>query len=397
MAEPILIRPTPGTEHCTWLLGREFDVSAKGEGDLAAAAQAAAGGPATLLLPGTEVLLTRVRLPVRSRRRARTAVPWALEDRLVTDVEALHFALGAVEGDEWPVAVVTRSVLAGWLARCDAAGLDVHSVVPEPLALPRPAPGEWTVLEEAESVAVRTDAALGFSCESDLLAVVAGAETPPEAIRLWRTSAAPGAQWPAPFHDVPTEVEALADPPIGAFIEADRAPINLLQGSFSRREKRLEMLRQWRLPAALAAALLVVLGLQGMLAYIEMGQRQAELEARIQALYQEAFPEARPTADPRAQVQSRLRALRAQDGGDSRFSETVLSAGTVIEEQGDARLEALEWVRGRLELDVAAGELADLDALQRGLEEQGLPAELSNVDRDGDRVAARLTVTEASP
>lgn len=395
MAERILIRPSPQAERCSWRLLDGADGGTVGHGDLAAAAAAAAGRPATVLVPGTETLLTRVRLPVRSRSRARAAIPWALEERLAQDVEELHFALGSVADGEWPVAVVAHAWLADLLARCEAAGLAVDVVVPEPLALPEPMADQWQALETGGQVVVRMDADTGFACETDLLAVVAAAETPPEVVHVQRVADARPAAWPDTF-TVGDAIPITGDPLV-ACTAADPPRLNLLQGVFSRREKNLERLRAWRLPAALAAALVLLSLVEAGISHVELGQRQVELEERVQALYRDTFPDARATQDPRAQMRSRLQALRGGGSGDdSRFTDMMLAAGEVISGRDGARMVAAEWRNGTLDLDVEADQLAELDAIQRGLGDRGMSTELSSVDRDGERVSGRLRVREGA-
>ena len=393
MTERILIRPSPQAERCTWRLLDGADDGTVGHGDLAAAAAAAAGRPATVLVPGTETLLTRVRLPVRNRTRARSAIPWALEDRLAQDVEELHFALGSVVDGDWPVAVVARPYLADLLERCATAGLTVDAVVPEPLALPEPASGQWQALEIGGQVVVRMDADTGFACEPDLLAVVAAAETPPESVHVQRVAHTDPAVWPDTF--TVADATPIAGDPLIACTAVDPPRLNLLQGEFSRREKRLEQLRAWRLPAAVAAALVLVSLVQGVISHVELGQRQAQLEERIQAVYRDTFPDARATQDPRGQVRSRLQALRGGGSGDeSRFTDMMLAAGEVITGRDGARMMSAEWRAGTLDLEIEASQLAALDAIQRGLGDRGMSTELSGVDRDGGRVSARLRVRE---
>lgn len=390
MSDMIVIRPSPGEAGCTWMV----DGGAVDAGELGAAAAVADGRPAVVLVPGTEVLLARVRLAVRNRERARAAIPWALEDRLAADVDGLHFALGRFDGEQWPVAVVARGLLDDLLARCTAAGLDVRAVVPEPLALPLPGADAWSVLEESGRVTVRMDADAGFACEPTLLPVVAGAAGTPARVSVQRAAGTEPPEWPAAFAGTGASDASECRQALAAFTEAGRPRINLLQGSYSRAEQRLEMLRRWRVPGGLAVALLAVVGIQALLAYADRGEREAELRERIQTVYQQAFPEARATRDPRAQMEARLRVLRGTIREDeSRFAETVLRAGEVITAHDDARLTGLSWREGLLELHIEAARLPDLDAIQRGLGDRGMGAELRGVDRDEDGVSGRLRVT----
>ena len=74
-------------------------------GVLADAASEVSGQRIVVLAPGSDGLLTRVRIPGRGRQKLLRAVPYALEEQLSEVVENLLFAVGsAQEDDAWPVA-----------------------------------------------------------------------------------------------------------------------------------------------------------------------------------------------------------------------------------------------------------------------------------------------------
>ncbi len=84
-----------------------------------------------LVAPGEAITLHRIPLPGRKRTLWARAVPYALEDQLIDDIEALHFALGQTpDGDGLPVATVDHHVLRGWLETCAQAGLMPVAVIP---------------------------------------------------------------------------------------------------------------------------------------------------------------------------------------------------------------------------------------------------------------------------
>ncbi|MBT8063156.1 MAG: type II secretion system protein GspL, partial [Gammaproteobacteria bacterium] len=115
-------------------------------GPLENAAGEGAGLRVVALVPGTECLLTRVRIPGNKRQKLLRAVPYALEDQLSDEVENLHFALGDRDGDgQWPVAVISRAYLESLLETLSGAGLDVQQVIPEVLAIPYNQ-GDYSVL-----------------------------------------------------------------------------------------------------------------------------------------------------------------------------------------------------------------------------------------------------------
>lgn len=387
MAADLTVRLAPAEDDdCTW---RDQDGVVSGRGSLSAAAEAAGGRRVHLLVPGSDVLITRVAVPAAQRARARTAIPWALEDRLVDDVESLHFALGERhDTGEWSVAVVARRTLDAWLERCARAGIQPVSVCPEPLALPAPEAGEWVALEEPGAVIVRTADDGGFACEHGMLALASGAREKPTRIRRL---GAPVADWPPELAPALGPPEPVNDP---AAVFTGAGGIELLQGPYSRRERTGRQLRRWRLPAAIGAALLIVVGIHLALEYAGLGAREAQLRERMQAVFQQTFPDVQQVRDPRAQMAARLRSLRGEGDGGADFAGLLARAGGVLAESSGTRLSGLTWRGGTLELEIAADDLQALDRVQRGFTEVGLGAQLRGADRGEDGINGRITVTE---
>ena len=95
MAETLVIRLRAAPEApASWLI-----VDANGarsgptrSGAVADAVPLAAGRRVLLLVPGSEVTLAEPELPLRGGARVAQAVPFALEEHLASDVDALHFA-----------------------------------------------------------------------------------------------------------------------------------------------------------------------------------------------------------------------------------------------------------------------------------------------------------------
>ena len=71
-----------------------------------------------VILPAAEVTLAEPDLPPAGAARIAQAVPFALEEQLASDLENLHFAVGARNpaASATPVAIVSRSLLDRWQA-----------------------------------------------------------------------------------------------------------------------------------------------------------------------------------------------------------------------------------------------------------------------------------------
>ncbi len=397
MSNAALLRlATPDEGRCSWRLpGAEGEARTR-EGTPAQAAAALAGHRLMLLIPGSEVLITRVEVPARTRSKAAAAIPWALEDRLAQEVEELHFALGPVDGEGcWPVAVVARARLDAYLGAVRGAGLEPHSIVAEPLALHAPAEQGWTVLEEPGRITVRTGFHTGFTAEPELMAGLAATLATPERIDRYTVTGTQEMAWPEALqHAVDAGQPRRPIPDALAAFDPAAGGIDLRQGPYSRTEQIGRIVRQWRVPAALAAAF-VALSLTGTaLEYARLGERQQQLRERMEQIFRETFPEVQRVVNPRSQMTTRLESLR-EGGGGAGFLELMARAGDPVANADGITLEAVAWRNQRLQLELQATDLQNLDRLRERLGANGLDAELERAERQGEQVAGEIRVREA--
>lgn len=390
MAALMLIRPTAAGEW-TWTPA-VGDHDQAGRGSPLDAARAASGHRVVVLVPGVEVSLTLVDVPVRNRGDAVAAIPWALEERLIDDVETLHFAVGTRTADDpWPVAIVSRTDIERLLAECAEAGLEPHVLLPEPLALPVPGDDAWTALEEADRVTVRTGADSGFACEPGMLSIVLAGEDPPGHMTRYCTADAPESQWPESFAAVLARADRVqCHEPVTAFSDASNPRLNLLQGAYARSRRHVQQLRRWLLPAGLAAGVAALALAQATIEHFALVERESQLRAQMERIYREAFPDAQRVVDPRAQMEGQLRALQGGENGETDFMEAIARVARPLAGNDDIRLTELEWRDGTLDLSLRTNRLDQLDHMQQALVQAGFKAELRGVDRDEDRVVGRI-------
>src|ERR1700678_2917790 len=120
MPQTLLLRiPSPGQEETEWLTIDDSGLSEtiRQRGSLTLAAAVAGTGNVVVLAPATQILLAEPELPPGSGIKLARAVPFALEEQLTEDIDQLNFAIGRRrDSGGTPVAVVSRSILQGWVS-----------------------------------------------------------------------------------------------------------------------------------------------------------------------------------------------------------------------------------------------------------------------------------------
>ncbi|HEC26849.1 MAG TPA: hypothetical protein ENI67_05510, partial [Gammaproteobacteria bacterium] len=94
------------------------------------------------VVPGEQVVTRVEAMPVRNRTRLMAAIPYAIEDSVVSPVDDLHFLL-LHTGNENRVtfAYVSRQLMTSWLEQIHEAGIKLDAMLPDYFLLPGAKPG----------------------------------------------------------------------------------------------------------------------------------------------------------------------------------------------------------------------------------------------------------------
>ena len=365
-------------------------------GPLADLAAQTVGARQILVAPGEKVTLHRLALPSRKRSTWARAVPFALEDHLVEDIDTLHFALGGVVDDgHLPVAVVHRALLRAWLASCEQAGLAPAAVIPDPLLLPWQS-DEWSVLLEERRALVRTGRWEGFVTECDNLALLLNqalaeaGDAKPQRLRVWGTPPTELAETGLEPHreDAPAE-------PLALFAAGYQTAtiLNLLQGAYSRQAHWGRWLRPWRAAALLAGMTVLAQGIGQVYEHWRLQRELTALRAEIERTFKDAVPEATRIVNPKVQMETRLREL-APSGGDG-FLELLYQGAQPLANFPNITLRGLGYRDGQLDLALEGGDPAVLDQLRQQFDRQpGLRMDMRTTQREG-QMESKITLKKA--
>ncbi len=379
----------------TWCQGGQM-----GQGTLAEAAEAAHGFPITVIVSGQLCTATQVSLPGVSRSRLAKAVPFALEEQLVDDVDELHFSLGEVKDGTVPVVVVKRVVLEQWLGLLERYHITPQKIIPDYFAIPSLQQG-WHLWFDEQGVMLRYGRTAGlrmiFSTPLFILQrLYDEVEQKPE--QLLVSGDPEGLQdelvaW-CQQNDIEwVQGENSPQPlPVAATIVPNGDVINLLQGDFSHQEK---MSRQWRpwWPAVAVLAMMALFQLTSMAAdHQRLTTLQATLDQEIKQLYLDTFPDAKRVVDPRAQMEARLKEQDVGMQGDQFYS--LLGGVTLLaDNKVKFELQRLRYHNGELNVDMHLQNLQVLDQIKQLFSDKpGLHAEVISASARGNKVEARLLI-----
>ncbi len=399
MSQTLLLRlPPPGDEETEWLVIDDAgdSLATRQRGTLTLAAAVSRGGKVVALAPAAQILLAEPELPPGSGVRLARAVPFALEEQLTEDIDQLSFAIGKRHANgATPVAVVSRSVLQGWLSELAAAGLTPQAVYPDISLMPEN-PGQTVLWLEQRRLAVRRPGALPFAVElspvsealvvagviADPLDPAAGAKVPKSAVLFvtredWARAQEEFEQLAGKFDSL--NVQLLPDGALPWLARGlqDTDAVNLMQGDFARVTDFGTRWRQWRTPALLAAGLLTVHVAAQALQIRQARQETAALDSRIATVFSSALP-AEVIQDPRRQMQSRLDRIRKSGGGPEYFLHTlkILSAAMAMTPQ--TTIDDMSYRDESLDMKLTAPSLATLSQLTQLIGKEGMTAEIQS-------------------
>jgi general secretion pathway protein L len=417
MPQTLLLRiPASGQDQTEWLTLDETGsaVVAKQRGPLSLAAVPARASKVIALAPASQILLAEPELPPGSGVKLARAVPFALEEQLTEDIDDLSFAIGHRQDNaRTPVAVVSRTVLQGWLAELSDAGIEPAAIHAD-ISLMPDNPGQTILWLEKARLAVRRPGALPFAVELTPVAealVVAGvipdplAPQPEEGVEPAPLESAVLYVTRKDWTHVQPEFEALAGQFASLKIQiltegplpwlarhlAEAKPVNLLQGEFARTTDYGARWHRWRTAAMLAAGLLVAHVAAAALKIHQANHETRVLDAEIAEIFARTMPSA-TLEDPRRQMESRLEQIRRSGAGPQYFLRTLEALGDAVTATPKTGIDSLSYREQSLDMKVSAPSLAALSQLSQRVAKEGLLADIQSSKPVDAGIEAQLQI-----
>lgn len=396
--------------------------SAPQTGPLYAASAEVGDRKVIVLVPGTEVLTTTVDIPVRGTK-LQAALPYALEEFLADDVDKLHFAAGTRRSSgRIPVSVVSREKLAGWLSNLAGAGITPASVIAENYGLAR-IPGTISLLVAENQILINDGAdnelVMQDVSPGDALAAIGAlddGDKPDDGTGKNESSVAmprhvlvycePGdderyeLDWMAMRNELESvDVNLLPDGvmPRLAVTVATGAGVNLLQGEFGRKTGYSGLLQPWKYAAALLLGLFIVAVAGKAAQYYSLGRQEAAFRQQFNAEYQQTAPGTPAVEDP-ASIVASLRARTGRTAAPQVFLLSLEHLSRALAQNSEARIEAISYRAGVVDIRITAPDVATLDSIQRAIGESGrFTASIQETGQEGERINSRMQIQASGP
>ncbi|MCF6263682.1 MAG: type II secretion system protein GspL [Xanthomonadales bacterium] len=353
-----------------------------------------------LVLPSEDVLLTSVDIPAKQTAQIRLAAPFAIEEQLACDpaklqiVSQRNLATGKVD-----IAAVERQFLHTCLDQLESLGIQPQQAIADTFTLPVPVPGTLILSKQpdTERVLLRWDTHQGTAMPTtqlaDWLPLFLREQNEPAVTKL--LIASDGHQailLESELGDISAlEVETLIlekKPIIGA-------GINLLSGEFRRNAQQSGQPGWYRSLVLLGIALSLFI----ITAFVDIYRDNKQLEnlnSAIEKTFREAFPKVQRIEDPMIQARQQLALLGGGKNLSSGFLTRMNELAGALKPQAAVQINSLDYRNNKLEVNLHAANIGELEALAMRIREKDGVAILSSASLGKLGVDARLLLEDSS-
>ena len=358
-----------------------------------------------LLIPNSDVVLSSLNIPSKSRKQLLRAVPFALEDSLAEDLDDLHFAIQQSDStQDTHVAVINHQRLGLYIALLREHKITPYYVLPQLLAQ-QFEKDSWSVIQGSNSqnpeqtndvdVSVRTNKYTGFSCNQSLLNLFLVEQFENQPTKKIATNIQQDM--------LPSELQECDFNKLDAGIIEYKSAIagldlNLLSGYMQKGNTTNTVnWTAWR-PALVLAGLLattwgVILGWQN----TQLQQQHKQLDTAINRVFLDTFPKSRVVDAPQ-QMKSKLNALQKQTGKtiDSPIP-LIADIGPLLKKYKDINLNELRYQEGELTLMLKTPSLTRLENFKKEAKNNaGLDVKIKDSNTTADKVEAKVIISPLS-
>ncbi|WP_133129486.1 type II secretion system protein GspL [Legionella yabuuchiae] len=335
-----------------------------------------AGATTLVVLPTETCGLHEVPLPWLGERKARSAIPYALEEQLAQNVTSLHFAFDRqhYKHNIYLVAVIDKAYLAATIDTLESSEIKFDAITLDWFALQN---GEHCFTKE---VLLVNDSKFKGALSLELSRVYL-ANNPETELLVFNDSPELSAEHPTNQIDQKAH-EWIAKRLLNAKI------INLCQGEFQRGGKR-DRTRFWYIATAGLLGVLVLSVLVINIAKVlVLNHKIQQFDQGIEQIYKEFFPEAKQVISPRFRIEQSLKAGRGAQESE-RFWVLLSTLGNAYNPQS-ITIQQLLFQNQTLMVTLTSKDFQALESLQQVLQNSNIKVTQTQASTQDGQVMATL-------
>ena len=370
-------------------------------------APACRGKKLVVLIPGQDVHLSVVDLPIRNRQKVMQAIPYALEEDLIGDIRQFHFALPArLPAEAIPVCAIAKNRLDELIDQLHAHHLNPQVMTPSSTLLPCH-DRQWNLIIEDQQTIIQQSDYVAYSVDTEELelyltmAIDQAEEQAPTQLNIIDARSADEEPLLENLESSPLEIVRTSPPTsllelmVKNYNESNI--INVLQGPYAIRKMAHESLKKWY-PALVLLVIVICLQLFTSIArYHTVSKEAALLQDQITQVFQQTMPDVKRMTNPKNQMQQRLKELKAsQLGGETDFLKIMTKVAQASQQHASIEIIGINYRNGRVDIDLNIKDLQSLEQFKEKMSTSGLSVDIRSAAVQGKSVSARMRIQENS-
>ncbi len=402
MPETLLLHYSPAKTDVTWLLLNEKGAinCEPQQAPLEELATHSRGRRLVLLFDSAFLTIESANIPGNNRSRQLQAAPYALEEKLASDIEDVHFALGTKQDNaELPIIAIDKTHMDNCLDHLSQADMHVDKIFADVLCLPY-TQQNISILIHQDAALIKTSPSSGFYCDRVNIAHILPSLISDNITDLNIIHHKPDAAAKSDFDHLDININSRsydkAPLEILAAYYQQSEQINLLQGKYAPQRKSSAIWQHWKSVAGLAA-IWVLLQLTN--AYIETQQlveKNIQLTAKIEKAFKKANPGTRKFNNMRKRMERRLAALQAggSDNNNEVFLQLLADTANVLSQQKQLSILAMVYRNKHIDIELSADSLQTLETVKNQLSQQRNIKTVLSTSVEKGKVNGRLRVEQ---
>ncbi len=356
-----------------------------------------------LIIPSTLLTFTQVQLPVTDRERMLRALPYAMEDRIIDDIDNMHFSINAWKNNQANISTISHQHMDLLIERFNKAGINPDYIIPDLFLMPFN-DGVWTVLISNKYALVRTGQFSGFSTDNynlqqGLILNLSQASSLPTSINIIHNNDVDdfsSNKLLPDFPDISISNTTYKNEYVTLFQDnySDNLPFNLLQGIYSKHEQIANIWRSWRPVAVFSGIMFILYALSLSINIYKLNDRITAVDNQINKIFKNTLPDVRKIINPKAQLQQRLAELN-KDSGNTKtgFLPLLAKSASSITNTKNIKLNNITYKDGQIDMELVIDDFQSLDALKSKIESHGVVTEILSASADDKTVFGRIRLS----